>query len=318
MLHGMTRPGPAHPELQRFARALASTGASVLLPEIREWMELEFAPERAQEVIRASVDWLETSSEIAPSGVMLVGFSFGAPQALLAAADERLMGKIQGLVWWGGYADIERTFRFSFTGVHEWEGDTYRQTPNPYARWVIGKNCIPLSPTMADHGEVAGALHRLACEAGENRVPVWGPAGDHLRSELRSALPSGDRPLFDVFAPPSSQEPDASAAQSIVDELVPAIRRALPLIEPLPLIRRLPVATRLLHSRSDQLIPFTETLRLARALEGLEGKSPGLCTHLTGLFGHSGDAVAGSRWMRAKENLNFLASLRGIFELDER
>lgn len=315
VLHGMTRPGRAHPELQRFARALASTGASVLVPEIREWMELDFAPERAQEVIRASVDWLENSPDIVTPGAMLVGFSFGAPQALLAASDARLAGKIQGVVGWGGYADIERAFRFSFTGVHEWEGKPYRQTPDPYARWVIGKNCIPLSPTLSAHGEVAGALYRLACAAGEKRVPVRGPAGDRLRGELRSALPSGDRPLFDVFAPPSTQEPDASAADSVIDDLVPAIRRALPLVEPLPLIRKLPVATRLLHSRSDQLIPFTETLRLARALEG---KAPSLRTRLTGLFGHSGPAKTGSGWMRARENLRFLESLRGIFELDER
>ena len=312
VLHGMTRPGRAHPELQRFVHALASAGVAVLVPEIREWMELDFAPERAQAVIKACVEWLESSSETGVGGAVLVGFSFGAPQALFAATDEQLAGKIHGVVGWGGYADIERTFRFSFTGVHEWEGTLHRQTPNPYARWVIGKNCIPLSGSFASHIAVARALQRLAFEAGEGRIPVRGPAGDRFRKQLRGELPSADRALFDVFAPESSREPDPSAAEEVIDELVPAIRRALPLVEPIPLIHRLPVATRLLHSRSDQLIPFTETLRLGTVLEPL---APDLSTRLTGLFGHSGKHEPKGRWIRAKENLSFLQSLRGVFDL---
>ena len=312
VLHGMTRLGRAHSELGRFVRAIASTGASVLVPEIREWTELEFAPRRAQAILRGAVDWLYQSPAIEPGGITVAGFSFGAPQALFAAADVELGRKIRGVLGWGGYADIERTFRFSFIGEHEWDGVSYRQRPDPYARWVIGRNCIPLSASLADHTALVAALHRLAVEAGEKRLQTWDPASDPVKEELRRRLPPRDRSLFDVFAPPVDREPDPGAAEALVSELVPAIRREIPLLEPVPLIDRLTVPVRLLHGRSDHLIPFTETLRLGHALDS---KASDLSTRLTGLFSHSGGSAGGGLWTRTRENIRFLGALQGIFEV---
>ena len=312
VLHGMTRLGRAHPELERFVRALASTGACVLVPEIREWTQLEFAPIRAQEVLRGAVDWLHQSPGIQPGGVMLVGFSFGAPQALFAATSDALSGKIRGVVGWGGYADIERAFRFSLTGEHEWDGVSYRQRPDPYARWVIGANCLPFANLSGGHTALVSSLRRLAIAAGERQIQSWDPSSDPVKDDLRRRLPVGDRPLFDLFAPPTSREPEPGPAEALVSELVPAIRRGIPLIEPLNLIHRLPVPIRLLHARSDHLIPFSETLRLGSTLEPV---TPSLSTQLTGLFSHSGDHAGGSIWMRGRENLRFLSALQGIFEV---
>lgn len=312
VLHGLTRTGRTHPELTRFVRALASTGASVLVPEIREWVDLEFAPERSRTVIRAAVDWLHASPTTAPGGVVLVGFSFGAPQALFVAADPSLAERVRGVVGWGGYEDIERTFRFSLTGEHEWEGVQYHQRPDPYARWVIGRNCLPLSPTLGGREALVSALHRLAVETGEKRLHPWEPSSDPFKESMRAALPREDRPLFDLFAPPSDREPDRKAALALVAELTPLMRREMPSVEPVRLIRSLASPVRLLHSRSDHLIPFTETLRLGRALEG---KAADSTTRLTGLFSHSGDRVEGSVGSRALENLRFIGALRGVFGL---
>ncbi len=312
VLHGMTRLGRAHPELGRFVKALASTGASVLVPEIREWTELEFAPQRAQEILRGAVNWLYRSPAIKPGGIMIAGLSFGAPQALFAAADMELGRKIRGVVGWGGYADIERTFRFSFIGEHEWDGVSYRQRPDPYVRWVIGRNCIPLSASLGDRTELVAALHQLAVEAGENRLHTWDPDSDPVKEELRRQLPPSDRSLFDVFAPPVDREPDPEASEALVSELVPAIRREIPLVEPVPFINQLSAPIRLLHGRSDHLIPFTETLRLGSALDP---RASDLSTRLTGLFSHSGDNLGGGLWTRTRENIRFLGALQEIFEV---
>ncbi|MEE8146372.1 MAG: hypothetical protein V3T24_02115, partial [Longimicrobiales bacterium] len=37
VLHGLTRPGRFHPTLLRFVRALASSRAAVLIPQVPEW-----------------------------------------------------------------------------------------------------------------------------------------------------------------------------------------------------------------------------------------------------------------------------------------
>ncbi len=311
VLHGMTRLGRSHPELRRFVRAIASTGARVLVPEIRRWTELEFATEQAQGIIKRSIEWLHASPLSTPGGVMVVGFSFGAAQALFSAAGPEMKGKIAGVVGWGGYADIERTFRFSFTGEHEWDGASYVQRPDPYSRWVIGHNCLSLSPRLHTHEDLVSALKFLAVEAGEKRIQSWDPASDSVKAAAREGLSSEGRRLFDLFAPPALSEPDRLGADALVDELVPLIRRGIPLIEPVDQIQHLGVPIRLLHGRSDHLIPFTETLRLASKLRA---KAPDLSTQLTGLFSHSGDQEsAGPAWGRLRENLRFLGGLRRVF-----
>jgi pimeloyl-ACP methyl ester carboxylesterase len=312
VLHGMTRMGRAHPELLRFVRALASTGASVLVPEIREWVDLEFAPERSRAIIRAAVDWHHAAPTTASGGVVLVGFSFGAPQALLVAAEPPVSKRIRGVVGWGGYEDIGRTFRFSLTGEHEWEGVQYHQRPDPYARWVIGTNCLPLSPALGDRGALISALRRLAVETGEKRLHPAESSFDPFRDAIRAALPPEDRALFDLFAPPLNKEPDREATLALVEELTPLIRREMPSIEPASLIGSLDSPVRLLHSRSDHLIPFTETLRLGRALEE---KAADLTTRLTGLFSHSGDPIEGATGSRVLENVRFIGALRGVFAI---
>ncbi len=312
VLHGMTPLGRVHPELKRFTRALAAAGGTVLVPEIREWTELDFAPGRAQAIVRGAVDWLQGQPGIAPGGVILMGISFGAPQALIAASDRAVAAKLRGVVGWGGYADIERTFRFSFTGEHEWEGVAYRQPPDPYARWVIGANCLSHAPGLDARNVVAPALRRLATRAGERQFEAWNASSDPFKVEIRRGLPPADRSLFDLFAPPAAEEPDRHASEAIVAELAPAARSSIPLIEPLRQIERLPLPARLLHARADQVIPFSETLRTA---EWLDSKGVSLSTRLTGLFTHSGEDTGERPWRRGRSNLDFLAALKGVFEV---
>ncbi|MSR22584.1 MAG: hypothetical protein EXR92_03420 [Gemmatimonadetes bacterium] len=312
VLHGITRPGRAHPELVRLIRAMASTGARVLVPEVHDWTELRFAPERAQTILRSAASWLHDREGTAPGGVILMGFSFGAPQALLAASDPVFSRKVRGVVAWGGYADVERVFRFSLTGEHEWEGTSYRVRPDPYLRWIVGANCLSAAHATADYANVAEALRTLASEAGDRRIPGGNPILDPMKVELRRSLPAGERELFDIFAPPADREPDPAAANAILETLTPIARREIPLLEPVPHIREIGVPVRLLHGRGDLIIPFTETLRAGRFLAPVTAD---LTTRITGLFAHSESEPLGSFPARAREGLRFVEALEGIFEL---
>jgi len=311
VLHGVTRFGERHPELQRFVGALATTGARVLVPHVREWSDLRFAPERARTVIARAVAWLHAEPGTTPGGVVLVGFSFGAPQAIRIAADPEVRARLRGIVGWGGYADIARTFRFSLTGEHDWEGTPYLQAADPYSRWVIGVNCLPLCPSLGPTDSLVAALWNLAAAAGERRIRSMDASSDPLKKELRRGLGSTERALFDVFAPPAGREPDRNEAVRLVDEVVPAIRRASPTLEAAP-TEALPLPIRLLHARTDRLIPFTETLRLARQLAPL---TDDITTRLTGLFSHSGERIAGGAIARAIEGARFLEALRSVLVL---
>jgi hypothetical protein len=311
VLHGVTRPGRSHPSMVRFAQALATTGGRVLIPEIPEWTRLELAPDRAQEIIRGAVEWLATDPGTRSGGVVVVGFSFGAPQALLLASDPGLGSRVRGVVGWGGYADLARTFAFHLTGEHEWNGQHYRRDPDPYGRWVVGANALPLVAGFGDATPVADALRALAAHAGDHQIPAGDPALDSLKVSLRVGLPRRYRPLFDLFAPPAGQIPPADEARQLVEIIIPAARRAMPLLDPLRMIEGIRVPVRLLHARSDRLIPFTETLALADALER---RAPDLKTGVTGLFGHSGGAGDGGPLTQLQSGAGFLKALRTVFE----
>ena len=118
--------------------ANAGTGAAVLTPEIPEWTALRIDPERSVPTIQAAVLTLSERAETAADRTGLIGFSFGAPQALIASTDPALQGRLRLVVGFGGYCDLRRLLRFMFTGEHEWDGVWHTHRPDPYGRWVVG------------------------------------------------------------------------------------------------------------------------------------------------------------------------------------
>lgn len=315
VLHGITRPGPHHPALLHFASALASTGVRVLIPEIPEWRRMDLAPDRAQQIIGLAVDRLAADPDTEPGGVILLGFSFGSAQALYHLSDRASRGEeapVRGVAGWGGYADLGRTVHFQFTGEHGWGEAHYRETPDPYGRWVVGANILPLVPGLSGSRPVAEALRQLAMRSSDLQLPGSSPEFDSVKLQHRVGLPRSLRSLFDLFAPRSGVRPPRDQAAEMTERLVEAAREQVPLLDPMPLIRSVPTPVRLLHARSDHLIPFTETLAAAKLLEG---RTAGLDTRILGLFGHSGGSAGGGIRDRVRGSLSFLEALRSVFEL---
>jgi pimeloyl-ACP methyl ester carboxylesterase len=307
VLHGITRPGRAHPSLLRFCRALTSTGAAVLLPEIPEWRELQLAPDRAVPTIRAAILALDARPETQAGRTGAVGFSFGAPQVLIAARDPALRGHLSTVVGFGGYCHLRETLRFQFTGEFQ-DGDTTRRLrPDPYGRWVVGANYLTTVPGLEGAGDVTRALHSLATAAGERRIESWSPLYDPIKAELRAGIAPERRELFDLFAPAGDREPDLPRSLELVEALCSAAEATDPLLDPTRWMAEVQVPVHLVHGRQDHLIPFTETLRLKEALP--TGKTR---TTITGLFAHSEGTRVGSALHGAAEGIHFLRALRAI------
>jgi hypothetical protein len=127
--------------------------------------------------------------------------------------------------------------------------------------------------------------------------------------ELRLALPPKRRPLFDLFATPSTQaRPERGECLAMARSLAEACRRVEPLLEPGAHMAGVRVPTRLFHGRGDRLMPFTESMRLSQHLPS--AVMAGLT--VTGLFGHSADQTPHSLVDRMREKAAFLAALRGV------
>jgi dienelactone hydrolase len=304
VLHGITRPGRFHPVLVRFARALASTGAAVLVPEVAAWVELRLAPDRVLPTVRRALARLDAEPGVAPGPRGLVGFSFGAPQAVRVGA--ALGGDIAAIVAWGGYRDLTRTLRFQFTGEHEWRGVGHKARPDPYGRWIVAGNYLTGVPGYEAARPVAAGLLELARIAGERRVPAWHAGYDLEKDRIAASLAPDQRALFRQFAPPSSSDPLPPTPDVLAwpERLAEAGRRQDPLVDPIDRVDALGAPVHVLHGREDRLIPWSEGLRLAEALED-RGQ---VHTTVTGLFAHAdehtlrrtaGAAVDGVRFLRA-------------------
>jgi acetyl esterase/lipase len=308
-LHGLTYHGRDHSSLKRLARALAAAGSVVMVPDIPEWRALRVAPDTAVRTIRAAVLRLDTMGVTEPGRIGVMGFSFGATQALIAATDPDLEGHLAGVVAWGGYAEMGRVSRFMFLGQHELDGQTHELEPDPYGRWVLFGNYASLLEESAD-GEDAGAVFlTLAREAGRQGLMSWDPALDPVKARLRAGLPPERRELFDLLAPPATAPVDPSILdrrRELVDRLLPVVLRREPLLDPSPFLGRVPVPVFLAHGRHDRLIPWTEMVRLQRALP------PGIVatSAVTGLFAHSRGERRYLTPGVALEGVRFLALMR--------
>lgn len=311
VLHGITRPGRAHPALVRFTRALASSGFAVLVPEVPEWRELYLAPQLTVPTVRASLAAIDELRDVATTPAALVGFSFGAPQAIAASAHPTLQGRIAGVVGFGGFCDLERTLHFQFTGEHEWQGEGHHLRPDPYGRWIAGANYLTAIPGYEGRTATSDALRRLAAVAGDSGVVSWDTTFDGPKAELRAALAPDDRELFDLFAPASPREPERAAATAMAVALAEAARRVEPAVEAARSFDDVGGPVHILHGRQDHLIPFSEAFRLLDALPaGAVAR-----TTVTSLFGHSTQDPFPGFVEGARETAAFFRALRGVLGL---
>lgn len=314
VLHGLTFSGRAHTGLVRFARSVAAAGNLVFVPDIPEWRALRLEPAITNATIRAAVHALQQRDDVDHRRAGLFGFSFGATQALIAAADPDVGALLHGIVAWGGYADVERLFVHGMTGEHELDDVTYQAQPDPYGSWIIAGQYLTATPGHEDDGDIAAALHGLALEAGRRQVYAGDPSFDDAKAATRATLPREKRALFDVIAPPTSdlQRRDTGLARRLALELAQTALRCDPLIDPRPWLAGVRTPILLAHGRDDRLIPFTETIRLSR---GLTPAMVRRCT-ITSLFAHSGGTQPGlGAPGLAREAARFYGLLRTVLDL---
>jgi pimeloyl-ACP methyl ester carboxylesterase len=285
---GVSLKGRFHPQLVRFAEALASTGAGVLVPELPEWRRLSVCPRVILPTVRASVEYLNTRSDVLPGDFGVIGFSFGATGAVLAASDDEIVEDIGGAVVFGGYCCLTRTVGCMLTGDHEWEDRRHRLQPDPYGRWVVASNYLTQVPGYEDATDVAQAVKRLATVASSQRVSAWEPYHDQMITALRRTIAPKRRPLFDILATPTADpRPDQQECAAFATALTDTCRAAEPRLDPLESLPHVRVPTQVIHGRGDRLVPFTEGMRLMEHLPATFQRG----VTVTAMFNHSKDHV---------------------------
>ncbi len=287
VLHGITVPGRQHPTLVRFAHALAAAGGTVIIPEVPAWRELRIDPAAAEATTLAAAKYLREVVGVQSVGV--IGFSFGATQALVTASKPVSKPLIDTVVGFGGYFDLERTLVFMMTGEHEWQGEMRVIEPDPYGRWIVAANYLREIPEFSGMTNVATGARLLAAEVGRHGASAGDPLFDPLKARIREDLTSSEREIWSLIAHQSGDAFDREAAHRLARMLVEAARRVHPQLEPRGALRGLTQRVVLAHGYEDRLVPYTESLRLHAALPAQVDAT----VTITRLFAHStgGDSL---------------------------
>jgi hypothetical protein len=183
--------------------------------------------------------------------VGIVGFSFGAGPALLAAAEVPGLALVGSF---GGYADLGNVVRYVTTGVHTFAGRRYVQRPEDYNRWK-------LLALLVGFVDAEGDRRLLGVIAGQK---LKDPATD--TGGLEASVGGEGRAVLELVV--NRRE---SAVDGLLAGLPPRAREALAALSPLGIVCRLPGRLLIAHGEADDSIPFTESLRLAEAAGGRAG-----------------------------------------------
>lgn len=250
LIPGAAEEGKDDPRLVGFANSLARARFAVLVPDLPSLRSLQVNTGNVREVADA-FDWLVSRPQLSPGGrAGVAAFSYAAGPAILAAMEPEIGRRVDFILAVGGYYDLESVLTFFTTGYFRQEQRWRHREPNAYGKWVF---------VLANAGLLADAGDRqlLRSMARRRMADLEAPLDD-----LAAGLgPEGRR----VYAFVSNTDP--GRARSLLADLPESIRAE---IESLDLankdLSRLKARLLLVHGRDDPIIPFTESVALARAV----------------------------------------------------
>jgi len=258
LVPGVVPDGKDDERLVALAYTLARMNFAVLVPDLEGLRHYRVRRKNVREVADA-LRYLLSRPEWVPQGnAGIAGFSYGAGPVLLAALEHDIREQVRFVITLGGYYDLRSIVTYFTTGYYR-EAATSRwqfHQPNPYIKWVFTLSNADLLESSGDRA----VLRELA-----SRSPDDGEVYDEI--PLTSLEPDG-RALFELLV-----NKDPAHVDTLIARLSPRIRNELnglnPAVHDLSNLRAKVI---LLHGRSDTMIPYTESIALARALPREQAK----------------------------------------------
>jgi fermentation-respiration switch protein FrsA (DUF1100 family) len=236
------------PRLIGFADALRRRGFLVLVPELAGPDPLMISAADADAV----ADAVRYLAEHAPfDEVGLVALSYAVGPTILAALEEGIRGDIGFVLSIGGYHDIVAAVTYITTGAFRARpGAAWRTVPvDARAKWLF----LRANALRVDDPADARLLQAIA------RKRLDDPDAD--TAALAATLGAGGRAVYRLLV-----NLDADRVPALVAALPPRLRSEILALDLAPRdLTRLGGDLVLIHGRGDPMVPYTESLALARA-----------------------------------------------------
>jgi pimeloyl-ACP methyl ester carboxylesterase len=249
LVPGAAEAGKDDPRLITLARSLARVGFAVLVPDLESLRELRVNPGNIRE-IADSFRYLAGREEFAPQGrAGLVAFSYAAGPAVLAALEPEPPA-VEFILTVGGYYSMSSLLTFITTGDFRVDGTWRHLDPSPYGKWVLVQSNLHHLDDPDDREIFRAMIERKKADLS---APL---------EELSRGLGPQGQSLYRFVA-----NEDRSRVPDLYGRLPQSIREE---------VERLDIADKnlanlesrliLVHGYDDHIIPYSESLDLARAM----------------------------------------------------
>lgn len=249
LVPGAVPEGKDDERLIAFAKTLARLNFAVLAPDLSGYRELNIGPRHAGEVADV-VRYVASEDRLAPERRLgIVAFSYGAGPAIAAALQEGVSEHVRFMLIVGGYYDLVSAIRFFTTGVAQGAEGSQPTQASEYGKLVFVRSTVGLLTDPKDR-KLLDAM---------TTARLHDPQADV--SGLAAELGPEGRAVADLL-----ENRDPARTDALISALPASVRDTLDRLtlsnKPL---ERLQARLILVHGRDDRLIPYTESLALARA-----------------------------------------------------
>lgn len=250
LIPGIAEQGKDDPRLTAFATTLARARFLILIPDLPSMRTLKVRISNIQE-IADTVSFLISKTEWTINNRVGIGaFSYGVGPAVLAAMDPTIAQQVDFILGVGGYYDLNSVLTFFTTGYFLENGKWRYMKPNEYGKWVfVLSNIERLNNTNDRRLFKLIATRKLINQQAEieDLVSHLEFEGQQFYNFVTNTDPNQAQELFACL--PLSIRSDV-AALNLANKNISQLKARLILV----------------HGHDDNIIPYTESIALARAL----------------------------------------------------
>lgn len=249
LVPGLSPAGKHDPRLVALARTLARVDFLVLIPDVAGFRSYRMGAEDVEILVTAvqALDGVASMRAHLPLGI--AAFSFAAGPALIAALDARVAQRVDFVVAVGGYQDLRRLIAYYTSGAYRGDGDV--PTPFDTGKWIFALGISEKLPRESDRRAIQ-AMARRAIDAGPGAVDRSGA----------EALSPGGAALLELLTNTTRDR-----VPLLLARLPASLRAEITALNPAEQpLGGLHAHLLLLHGRSDNIIPYTESIALARSV----------------------------------------------------
>lgn len=248
LIHGMIDTGKDDPRVVWLATLLARAGFVVMVPDFPGMQNFQVGPQEVAEIIGAFqyLGTLGRQVEVDHRGMF--SFSYGVGPTLIAAADPRIRKKVEFVVSFGGYYNLADVVAYLISGAYPGAKAAVQRKPPAAAKWLFVLHNLSLLGSPADRA-ILEKIARLKIR--NERAPVAG---------LAAQLGGEGKLVYRLLT-----RKDPQSVLRLLSRMPPRLKGYLDEFSPKRVVSRVGATLIIAHGKSDSMIPYEESVKLARA-----------------------------------------------------